>query len=411
MILTIFYEFFLHIYALFYRIFRPKRPKLKIPKIGSKRRPVIWVHSVSMGETVAIAPLIQSLHLEYPESTILCSTQTETGLQTSREKMPFADSHFYLPLDLCWVIRPIVKQVSPDLVIITETDFWLNFLKICKSVGAKIILVNGKISQRSFERYRKFPQFCAKVYSLFDYLLVQNDEYKKRFCFLGAHLKRIESTGNIKLDREISPLKDLSTYRKRLGIDDSDQVIVFGSTHEMEEEMAIDQFESLSKTIPNLICIIIPRHPNRFNSVAELISQRGHKFNRFSSQTLEPKAKIVLIDTIGELTNCYQIAKVAVVCGSFIKGVGGHNILEPLHFGVPVIFGPYTYSQNSLVQLVKTYQAGVQTDSDHLEKALRSFFEEEYSEMGMRGKQLITEQKGATSRCLERIKEHIDNPI
>ena len=411
MFLTIIYEFFLHIYAFFHRIFRPKRPRFVVPKIGRDKRPIIWVHAVSMGETAAIAPLIEKLHKEYPSSAILCSTQTETGLQTAKEKMPFASAHFYLPLDISWIIRPVVRRISPDLVIITETDLWLNFLRICKHVGAKIVLVNGKISKKSFKRYKFFPNYCRKIFSFFDLLLVQNEEYKERFCSLGIQPKLIESTGNVKLDTTVPLLRELDKYRKRLGIDPADSVIVFGSTHEKEEELALKQFESLSRKTANLTCVIIPRHPHRFHSVARLLKERGHRFNRFSSKRLDPGAKVILIDTIGELTNCYQIAKVAVVCGSFIPGVGGHNILEPLHFGVPVVFGPYMHSQNSLVQWVKSYQAGIQTTHSQLEETLVTLLNEKRSTMGQNGKRLIEEQRGATNRCLLKIKEHFETPF
>ncbi len=387
-----------------------KRFGKDFPTINKGDRYLIWIHAVSVGETKAVVPLIKIIKAELDNPIIVVSNSTETGHAEAQRSIPFADYHVFLPHDFGWIMRPLVKSVAPDLVILCESDYWFNFFKAAKAGGAKIALVNGKLSERSMERYSKVPFFTKKLFSFLDVLCVQNRHYFERFEKIGVPAEKLLITGNLKLDENYPKLSEeqLIGWKEQLGIHADDQVLVAGSTHDPEEKLVLSLLNRLWTQYPKLKAVIVPRHPERFNEVAGLIQRQNIPFVRFSqlNGSKPPTAKVILIDAMGLLRKCYQLANIAIVGGSFTHRVGGHNILEPSWYGVPVIFGPHMHSQPELDELAQEYMSGIQVDANHVEQAvMRLLKEPEKRELlGSAGLKLVSDMHGATSKTWVAIK-------
>jgi len=386
-----------------YRNSLKQRVGIGFPEINKGKKTLIWVHAVSMGETKAIAALAKKLKKRSENVILLFSTVTETGLAEGKKSIPEADYHVFLPFDFNWIIKPIVKRVKPDRVILCETDFWYNFLNASKVEGAHLSVVNGKISVNSLKRFLKFPSFSRKLFSLIDSYCVQSNHYKERFLQLGIPEEKITVTGNIKFDSSFPKLskEELNNWKLKLGIQPDDHVLVAGSTHDPEEKIILEACEKVWKTDPKLKVLIVPRHPERFDEVAQLLKKRGIEFSRYSEKSSR-ETPVVLVDAMGVLRQCYQSATLAVVAGSYTPKVGGHNIVEPCWYGVPVLFGPHLHSQPELLELVKEYQAGIQVDSSQLSHAIERLLldTEQRKSLGQAGSRLVADLKGATDRTI-----------
>lgn len=373
------------------------------PKKGQK---VIWIHAISMGETRAVIPLFHLIRNAYPKAAIVISTTTETGQSEAKRSMPGADAHFFLPLDFSWIIRRILDQIQPDTLIMCESDFWYHLLKMAKQRGTHIALVNGKVSERSCRRFQKVPFFSRRLFSNFDVLCVQSQRYRERLHSMGVPLEKMHVTGNLKFDAPTKRMEtlELQSLRESLRIKGQDRVLVLGSTHAPEEEWILTALERVWKKLPELKVLVVPRHPERFNEVAHLFQERGLAFRRFSERK-KIDQRLILIDAMGLLNQCYQIADIAVVGGSFVSHVGGHNIFEPVLYGVPVLFGPHMHSQPDLKELILTAGAGrevkIETLSDELLKFLEDpILHQKYSEACL---ELADSVQGATQRTFEYI--------
>lgn len=377
-----------------------------LPAIDKGDRFLIWVHAVSVGETKAVTSLVRSLKKEYSNPLIVVSSVTETGHVEAKRVLSCADYHIYLPFDLSWIIRPIVKRIAPNLVVISETDFWYNFLDSAKRGGALIALVNGKMSKRSAFRYSLVKSFAKQLFSLFNLLCLQSDHYLSRFKEMGIDDKKIVITGNLKLDDEYPkvPKDELIEWKGKLGINPFDQVVVIGSTHAPEERNLIEKFESVWMKYPELKVVLVPRHTERFDEVAEILEALHIPFVRLSTMNKrEGNEKVVLIDAMGLLRQCYQFADVAIVAGSFTDKVGGHNIIEPCYYGVPVLFGPHMETQPDLVKLVKTFGAGLQVKEEDVSVKVLALLSDhtQRNKLGQAGLYLVKNAQGATHRTLD----------
>lgn len=389
-----------------YRKSFPLRLGLSYPIIEKQGHCLIWIHAVSVGEVKAVAALAREIKASYPQVKIIVSTTTETGQQEARRSLSLADWHVYLPFDFSWVVRKIVRQAKPDFVILSETDLWYNFLDQAKKEGAYIAVVNGKISARSQARLKNFSFLTKRLYSLVDLFCVQNRLYKDRFSELGIPENKQIVTGNIKFDDDypvLSP-EEIASWKKRLGIASHQPVLTIGSTHDPEEKLFLTLLHSIWKEVPELKVLLVPRHPERFKEVSLLLEKQNVPFVRFS-EISEKKGfeKVVLVDGMGLLRMCYQLADFAIVAGSYTPKVGGHNILEPSWYGIPVIFGPYMHTQLELVGLVEEYAAGWQLDSSQLQEKLLQLIKDPAmrSKVGKQGLRLIADLKGGTARTLQ----------
>lgn len=353
-----------------YRESLSERLGITLPSfVPKKDQKVIWIHAVSMGETRAVIPLFRMIRQSYPDAAIVLSTTTETGNAEAKRSMPEADAHFFLPLDFSWIIKKLFNRIRPSTLILCESDFWYHLLSIAKKRNVNVALVNGKVSERSSNRFQKFPFFTRRIFSNFNTLCIQSELYRNRFIAMGIPPEKLFVTGNLKFDAPVKKMDaaQLQPLRETLRISPADQVLVIGSTHAKEEDWLLSVIALVWEKIPNLKVLLVPRHPERFNEVFQLIKERGFRCSRFSDMNDE---KLVLVDTMGLLNQCYQIADVAIVAGSFIPHVGGHNIFEPVLLNVPVFFGPHMHGQPELKELILNAHAGRQLEVDELPGAL-----------------------------------------
>ncbi|MGM0439674.1 MAG: 3-deoxy-D-manno-octulosonic acid transferase [Chlamydiota bacterium] len=376
------------------------------PYIEKRGRQLLWVHTVSVGEVKAAAGLIKKIKAENPQILILVSVVTETGYREALKTLSQADYHVYLPLDLRIIISPIVKRCSPDIVIVVETDFWYNFLSSAKKCGAKLCLVNGKLSSRSQKRYRQFWWIFQDLFNLFDIYAVQGKQYRQRFIDLGVDGGKVTVTGNLKLDDSYPSLStsELEVWRRTLGLGSQRQLVVLGSTHPGEEELLLEALAD----IPDILIAVVPRHPERFEAVADLLKANKLPFARYSSiGDRIGDERVILVDAMGVLRNLYQLATIAVVGGSFVNGVGGHNILEPLWYGTPVVCGPYMYSQPDFIELLHSYHAGEQVEINSLRKVVKNLLGDQdyYKQLSNAGKKLWQKERGAVERTYSLIEQ------
>jgi 3-deoxy-D-manno-octulosonic-acid transferase len=384
-----------------------KRLGVGFPKVERAGRAVIWIHAVSLGETRAVGPLVKKLQQMPSKPLIVLSAATETGHREGRTNVASADYHVYLPLDFPFIVNPIVRRVAPDLVLVVETDFWPNFQQAAVKCGAKLILVNGKISERSYKLHLKFRRISKLLLGSFSSLCLQGPLYKKRFLDLGVDERKIGVTGNMKLDAVNAPV-DTTELKRRMGIHEDDLVLTLGSTHDPEERLLLSAFQTLLPQFPKLKLIVVPRHPERFDEVACLIEEMGIDYVRFSRHPPSAEKRVVLMDTVGQLKSCYQISLLAFVGGSFKERVGGHNILEPCFYGVPTLFGPFMHGQPDFLELVKNYKAGRQLTYATLVPLLEELLKNKnlIIEMGQNGLKLISDSHGAIDRTMKEIEEH-----
>lgn len=384
-----------------YRESLKQRLGFDFPIIDKKNKPLIWVHAVSVGETRAVIHLCKLLSKDY---TLLISSITETGHAEAKRSLKFADYHVFLPFDFKWIIEPIVNRVKPEFIIISETDLWYQFLSSAKQNGAKTVVVNGKISETSAKRLIFAKFFANSLYGLIDFFCMQSNLYKERFLDLGVPPNKIEVTGNLKFDDDNKRLNEneLICWKARLGITPDSKVIAVGSTHDPEETLILDALEGLRKVNSDLKILLVPRHPERFGAIEKSLALRNAPFCRFT-KTQNCNTQIVLIDAMGVLRDCYQVADLAIVGGSFTPKVGGHNILEPLGYGTPVLFGPYMHGQPDLLELVLKSDSGVQVADKEIDSAVNSLLNDPKKQLLLKnaGLKLMEEIKGSTKKTFD----------
>lgn len=389
-----------------YPQFLQKKWGIPFKKISKNKHPLVWIHAVSVGETRAVATLLGLLKKKYPHVRLLVTSTTETGHKEAQRSIPFADHHLFLPFDFSWIIQPLVKRLKPKLVLLVETDYWYNFMQASKEAGAAVALLNGKLSERSMKRYQWLGRWLQPFFAPLDLLCLQSNQYVERFARLAIPSSKMVVTGNLKLDAPAKILSSeaLAQWKTELKISPNDFVIVSGSTHAPEEQLLINVLQELLPQYPQLKLILIPRHPERFPEVAALLNQANLN-NIALSQIEQAKGdeKVILVDAMGILTKCYQLAHLAIVGGSFYPQVGGHNILEPSAYGVPVLFGPYMYTQADFVSLVNEYQAGLQIPYESLATTLRTLIQSPSirESLGQSGIKLYQNTQGASQKTLD----------
>jgi 3-deoxy-D-manno-octulosonic-acid transferase len=307
----------------------------------------IWIHAVSVGEVLAVRPIVSGLRARYPGLRVFLSTTTLSGQSVARRNVADADAVFYLPFDWTFTIRRTLDVVKPKLFVMVETEIWPNLLRECRRRGIRTALVNGRISTRSFPRYRLVRPFIRRVFSDIDRLCVQTEETARRLRQLRADPARITVTGSLKfdsLDPSSSPGRGRERVLRFFRVPAGRLVLVAGSTSKGEEEAVIRAFNRVRTTAAggNALLILAARHPERFGEVQRLCQREGLSTVRRSDLPIdaEPRVDAVILDTIGELAQLYQIATAVFVGGSLVP-LGGHNILEPAVHGKPIVFGPH----------------------------------------------------------------------
>lgn len=383
---------------------------LGFDSVEKGERPLIWIHGPSLGETKAIVKLAKKIRTQSPNAYLLITSTTETGHEEAKKSISFADNHLFLPFDFGWIIRPIVKRIKPSIVILCESDFWFNFLDECKQNGAQVCLVNGKMSVKSMERYLWFAFFSKRLFSNIDLFCLQSERYLKRFTCLGVPKEKILVTGNIKFDNAASILSPLEAeiWKEKLKISSS-LIVVAGSTHNPEEMILLETLESIWNQFPDTKLLLVPRHPERFSEVAQLLKNRQIAFTRLSEiERGSGTEKVILIDAVGILKDCYQICDIAFVGGSFSEKVGGHNILEPCSYAKPVIYGQHMHSQLDLVEFMNEFKTGIQTTPEEFPSILARLIEseEERNELGAAGLKLMNAMQGASEKTFQALQKN-----
>jgi 3-deoxy-D-manno-octulosonic-acid transferase len=374
-------------------------PFFSLPLSG----PRIWIHSISMGETRAVVPLVEQIRKQMPNASIVISTTTETGLAEAKRSMPELDHYFYLPLDFSWIMRRLTRRIKPDLLILVESDFWYNLV----SYNKKVVLVNGKISETSQSRFKLFSFFSKALFSQFDLFCLQSQRFASRFENLGVAPSKIVVTGNLKFDQPF-PRLDIERWRSDLGISPTDKIITLGSTHDPEEDLLISAIEPLFDQFQNLKILLVPRHPERFAAVAALLDKKKIHYAKFSDHLpKQGNERIILIDAMGILSACYQLSTIAIVGGSYVSHVGGHNIFEPAALGIPVLFGPHMETQKDLVDVVVHGGAGKQVLLSSLTGTLEQMLKTPPLEMKQAGLKLAEEVQGSTDRTWKSIQSYL----
>jgi 3-deoxy-D-manno-octulosonic-acid transferase len=383
--------------------------RLQLP--GREER-VIWVHAVSVGEVLAVAGLVEELGRRFPQHQIFISTTTDTGQALARQR--FGEGNvFYFPMDFAFAIRPYLQALRPQLVVIAETEFWPNFMRLAHASGARIAVVNARISDRSFPRYRRFRRWLRRVLANVDLFLAQTSEDAARLRDIGASPERVHVGGNLKFDIPApAPTAIVESVRSSITASAAGPVLVCGSTVDGEEPLLLKAFENLLVEHPRAVMILAPRRPERFPGVIALLEHMSIRFSRRSQWNGEAlTGGVFLLDTIGELAALYALADVAFVGGSLVEQ-GGHNIIEPAQHGVATVVGNHTENFRDIVSLLQSRDAVRIVGPAELPLMLLELLanDEERRALGQRAAETTRSQVGATARTAGELGELLTRP-
>jgi 3-deoxy-D-manno-octulosonic-acid transferase len=370
----------------------------------------IWIHAVSVGETLTVRALVADLKRRYPNLRIFLSTTTMTGQDVARRNVQDVDAVFYFPFDLAFAVRRTLRLVKPRLFVMMETEIWPNLLRQCKRMGVATVLVNGRISSRSYPRYRLARPFFRRVLADVDRFCMQTEESARRIVDIGADPARVVVTGSLKFDSFDKPGAPAVEGRgqnrvlRYFRISSGRPVIVAGSTMPDEEQIVLQAFKRIKATVTNPLLVIAPRHPERFGQVAQLARDQALVTVKRSDLPIdaEPRADVVVLDTIGELAQVYQIATAVFVGGSLVD-TGGHNMLEPAIHGKPIVFGAYVHNFKEIADTFIAHDAAIQVASPRgLEEALLGLLTEPVrrARLGAAARALVESNRGAKDKSL-----------
>ena len=371
---------------------------------GGGRRPLMWVHAVSVGEVLAATRLIEEIRTgefnrERPGMVFAVSTTTEAGQRLARERLPDC-AVFYFPLDFKFIVRRYLHLLEPELVVLMESELWPRLIYECAAAKIPLVVANARVSDRSFPRYMRLKALWRPLIEKVTVFLSQSDETSGRLQQMGA--PRIETTGNIKYDASLAKETSLVTSL-RLRIQGDAALIVCGSTLEGEETIILDSWPSIVAAYPKALLVIAPRHPERFDQVALLLKERGFVALRGTTfaraRVPVQQGSIFLLDTIGDLAGLYRLATVAFVGGSLVPA-GGHNPLEPAQMGVPVVIGPSYENFREIVEAMRANDGITVVDVSHFVSTVTSLLRnrERAVAIGARGREVSAAQSGATAR-------------
>jgi 3-deoxy-D-manno-octulosonic-acid transferase len=379
----------------------------------------IWIHAVSVGEVLTARALAADLKVRYPRLRLFLSTTTIAGQQVARRNLQHVDGVFYFPFDWAFIVRRTLALVKPRLFIMIETEIWPNLLHVCRKRGVNTVVINGRISPRSFPRYRLVRPFFRRVLADVDRFCMQSEESARRLVVLGADPARVTVTGSLKFDSlELPTATPHGKPRERVlrffRLPPNRTVVVAGSTMKGEEAAFLRAFTRVKAKFPNALAVVAPRQPERFAEVERVARDAGFVTMRRSELPIDadPRADVVVLDTIGELAQLYQVAT-AVFVGGSLADHGGHNILEPAIFGKPIVFGTHMQNFKEIADAFLTNDAAVQVQSDReLDDVLLQLVTDPVrrARLGAAARALVEANRGAKDKTLAVIGELLPVP-
>ena len=390
----------------------------KLP-VGQQR---IWIHALSVGEVLSAHPLVKELRLARPSITLIFSASTKTGEELARNVMAKeVDLFIPFPLDIFSVARKFINLIAADLFVLVETDFWPNFIHTINRKGTPAILVNGRISQKSFARYQRFRFIFLPMFKIFKFISMQTESDAKKMIALGVNADRVKALGNLKYDAVLPDMvgwdqeqRPTSFYRQQFGISPEKVVWIAGSTHPGEEVAILTAYKRLSLLFPDLFLVVAPRDVERGREVKEIADKLGLTV-RLRTAPLQdeefPGAPLLILDTMGELSRMYSFCNIAFIGGSLVPD-GGHNPLEPAAFAKPILFGPYMDDFTEIASdLLEKDAAIVCHDEDDIFEVMKKLLVNHsiQKQMGEDAQALVIQHRGVTKRHIEIIQFIIDS--
>ncbi|ANO31838.1 3-deoxy-D-manno-octulosonic acid transferase [Vibrio breoganii] len=365
----------------------------------------IWIHTVSVGETIAATPLIRAIKEEYPQQDILITTTTTTGAEQASKLSDIAE-HRYMPVDFSWCVKRFLKVTKPKCMLIMETELWPNTLTAVSKAEIPVAVINARLSERSCLRYQKFQSVFNLISQSLDMVLCQHNDDAERFTRLGLLSSKTAVAGSLKFDISISESVETEgkVLRKQLGTDRP--VWIAASTHEGEDETIYKAHQQLLKTIPDALLIMVPRHPERFSTVAKLGGELGlYVVSRTDKSEVTTDVQVYLGDTMGEMLTLISASDICFMAGSLIGDkVGGHNMLEPAALGKPILNGPSFFNFKDITQQLIEEKALTicESDKEISDNLIRLFKDpSSCSEMGQNAFQVVERNQGAVARTID----------
>lgn len=380
-----------------------------VKRVSTKTR--IWIHAVSAGEAAAAAPVFRELKSILPDAELIASTTTAAGQEMVRKNIPEADLVIRYPLDFLPFVRRALKTVRPDIFVSVESEIWPNFLAEARSMGVRCLIVNGVVSDKAFRRAFKIRHIYRWALSNIDRFLMQTDLDAERITALGAPSSKVEVVGNCKFDQDNgSASVNPSEIREKYGISNGIPIFIAGSTNPGEDEPVLLAFSMAREQHSSLRLILAPRQIERAAEICELIKKMGFTYGlRSRPETITGGEDVIVLDTFGELSSTYAIGSVAFVGGSLIAK-GGHNILQPLAYGLPVIFGPHMFKARDLAAQAKAAGVGFEVeDAAALGRLVTELISdpERLEHIRINALKMIEANRGASRRCAEAIAEAV----
>jgi 3-deoxy-D-manno-octulosonic-acid transferase len=406
------YLIYFPIYALRGRVSRASLERLGIFQKGKfdglAGQDVVWVHAVSVGEARAAESLVNLMRAAWPGRRLVISTVTPTGQELVRRYLMDTEIAIYAPLDISWIVAKFLKVLKPKLLVIFETEIWPNLIRLSKAAGVRVVIVNGRLSDKSFACYERFKAFVRPVLAHGDLFCMQTEAAAERIKALGAWYQKVHVTGNIKFDMasSVSQPAFLAALESGLG---AQSLWVAGSTHEGEEEILVSVYRALKKDFPSLRLMIAPRHLERLEKVRRVVRLAGFDSVNVSRMNRLGSSAVLILDTIGDLSAMYRLSAIAFVGGSLVAR-GGHNPIEPAVFARPILFGPHMENFREIRGAFMNEKAAIEVkDGAGLEYEMRNLLNSatHREAIGARARALLDKNRGAaerTMRLLEREK-------
>lgn len=379
----------------------------------SEEQPVIWLHAVSVGETLAAVPLVKQLQTAHPDWQWIITTTTPTGSERVRATFGESVFHVYAPYDLPAFLNNFLSRIRPSLCVIMETELWPNMLRSCKLHKVPTLIANARLSEKSANGYRKFSPLTRRMLCDVSCIAAQQQADAERFLQLGLPADRLHITGSIKFDLDIDPVtkEKAASLRAQWSCQELRNVWLAASTHPGEDEIILAAFSILKKNFPDLLLVLVPRHPERFHSVTQQCKQLGWKvLTRSSNAVADGDTDIVIGDSMGELLAFYGAADIAFVGGSLVP-VGGHNLIEPAVWACPVISGPHLFNFDEIARLLRDNNALLIThDSIAIAECLGHWLQDDAlrTAFGLRGKNIVAHNRGALQKLVTLIEQTLN---